>query len=642
MNLMPYIETFVWLAIMALATWSSTRSFLTKLTRAEKFAATIIISLLFSSWLTYGLWFIFGQQWGTSAARIIAAVLIVRDLRWYRTFTRFKLAPLLIEALRRHRTQSLLLLICISSATLLAYNYAFPVKEGAFYSSGPSWGDTVLHTSLASYFAENGVRTLALPVYPQAPLSYPFLIDLHLGLLYYLSSSWQASLFWPTFALLSSLALLWYRIGVRLTKSRLGASIWTSLIFFSGSAGGILLLLQHASTSFPAQIIDYTNVGNFDAATQLYMANITTSELLPQRTYLIGANLVFLIILLLISHFPRVTTKPESHVERRLAYFVAIIVGLMPFAHVHSFFVIGLILICFVASRWMSKRKPPRIWLRAAGISLAISAPQVYWQFSNSFTSSFSRWHFGWLTATNNNVLSFWFLNLGLLLPAIAIGAWWANKRQSTTSWQRLLALAGLILFIASNVYVFQPYIWDNMKFISYAYMLVLLPLCSALPYLWRKGTIQKIAIATSLIIILIPGFLSVSRQVIVWDKIFTAEDVAVAEHIKQSTAADATFLTAPKHNMPVAALAGRKIVLGYTGWLWTYGIDFSQTEIDTRKILAGDPQSPELLNKYSIDYIAITNDQAAEYDIDINVLNQRYTPIYQDAQWHVYQVNKS
>ena len=93
---------------------------------------------------------------------------------------------------------------------------------------------------------------------------------------------------------------------------------------------------------------------------------------------------------------------------------------------------------------------------------------------------------------------------------------------------------------------------------------------------------------------------------------------------------------------MPVAALAGRKIALGYTGWLWTYGIDFSQTEIDTRKILAGDPQSSELLSKYSVDYIAITNDQAAEYNIDIEALNQRYAPMYKNAQWHVYQVNKS
>lgn len=642
MNLTSFLIAGIWMLLMIFATWSGIRPLLTNLTRTEKVAITIILSLLFSSWLTYISWLVFGQLWGTGALGCIAVLLIARDYRWYRRTMRHNPLRTIKNAVRAFPTQSILAALCIISAAVLAYNYAFPIKEGAFYSSGPSWGDTVLHTSLASYFVENGVRTLVLPVYPQAPLSYPFLIDLHLGQLFYLTNSWQASLFWPTFALLSSLILLWYRIGVRLTKSRLGASVWTSLIFFSGSAGGILLLLQHASTSFPAQLIDYTNVGNFDAATQLYMANITTSELLPQRTYLIGVNLVFLTILTLISYYPRVLSKLNQDKENRLAYFVAIIVGLMPFAHVHSFFVIGLILICFVASRWMSERKPPWIWLRAAGVSLVIAAPQVYWQFSNSFTSSFSRWHFGWLTATNNNVLSFWLLNLGLLLPAILLGAWWASKRHSTTSWQRLLAFAGLILFVASNVYVFQPYIWDNMKFISYAYMLLLLPLCTALPAVWQRGRVQRILISLSLIIILIPGILSVSRQVIIWDKIFTAEDVAVAEYIKQSTPADTTFLTAPKHNMPVAALAGRKIALGYTGWLWTYGIDFSQTEIDTRKILAGDPQSSELLSKYSVDYIAITNDQAAEYNIDIEALNQRYAPMYKNAQWHVYQVNKS
>lgn len=627
--------------LMMLATWSSIRPLVTKFTRTEKIATSIIVSLLASSWLTYVCWYALGPQWGTAVLALLAAILIIRDYQWYLRAIQMFTWRNLVGIMRAHRARSISLITLIILTALLAYNYAFPLKDGALYSSGPSWGDTVLHNTLASYFVENGVRTLVLPVYPQAPLSYPFLIDLHLGQLFYLTNSWQASLFWPTFTLLTSLLLIWYRIGVRLTKSQLGANIWAALIFFSGSAGGILLLLQHASTNFPTQLIDYTNVGNFDATTQLFMANITTSELLPQRTYLIGANLVFLIMLLLISHFPRVLTKLSPHKEREVAYFIAVIVGLMPFAHVHSFFVIGLILICFVVSRWQCARKPPWVWLRAASVALIIAAPQVYWQFSNSFTSSFSRWHFGWLTATNNNVLSFWFLNLGLLVPAIMVGAWWAQNRPQDTSWQRLLALAGLILFVASNIYVFQPYIWDNMKFISYAYMLLLLPLCTALPYAWQKGHLQKIVISVSLIIILIPGILSVSRQMIIWDKIFTTEDIAVAEYIKQSTPADAIFLTAPKHNMPVAALAGRKIALGYTGWLWTYGINFSQTELDTRMILADDPRSSELLRQYSIDYIAITDDQAAEYQITIDALDQRYPTVYRNAQWHVYKVNK-
>ena len=58
---------------------------------------------------------------------------------------------------------------------------------------------------------------------------------------------------------------------------------------------------------------------------------------------------------------------------------------------------------------------------------------------------------------------------------------------------------------------------------------------------------------------------------------------------MRQNTPADAIFAVADEHNSPVPTLSGRRVMSGYPGWLWTYGLsDYAQKGADEAAILRG------------------------------------------------------
>nr|MDP9211871.1 hypothetical protein [bacterium] len=86
-------------------------------------------------------------------------------------------------------------------------------------------------------------------------------------------------------------------------------------------------------------------------------------------------------------------------------------------------------------------------------------------------------------------------------------------------------------------------------------------------------------------------------------------------------------WLTGQQVNNPVASLAGRRLVLGYTGWLWSYGLDFAQRESDVRRMYEGVPETPELLRQYRIDFVMIGPSERADegYAVNEAFFRERY-----------------
>jgi hypothetical protein len=80
-----------------------------------------------------------------------------------------------------------------------------------------------------------------------------------------------------------------------------------------------------------------------------------------------------------------------------------------------------------------------------------------------------------------------------------------------------------------------------------------------------------------------------------------------VAEWARLHTSPTAVFAVADEHNSPIPTLAGRRVLIGYPGWLWTYGMpDFVAKGADLKRILSGDPLAPDLVRKYGVDYVMI------------------------------------
>src|SRR5260370_7543300 len=85
------------------------------------------------------------------------------------------------------------------------------------------------------------------------------------------------------------------------------------------------------------------------------------------------------------------------------------------------------------------------------------------------------------------------------------------------------------------------------------------------------------------------------------------AGGLQVAEWVRVHTSPTAVFALANEHNSPIPTLAGRRVLIGYPGWLWTYGMpDYAAKGADLKRILTGDPLAPDLVRKYGADYVMI------------------------------------
>jgi hypothetical protein len=95
----------------------------------------------------------------------------------------------------------------------------------------------------------------------------------------------------------------------------------------------------------------------------------------------------------------------------------------------------------------------------------------------------------------------------------------------------------------------------------------------------------------------------------------------------------------APEHNSPIPTLAGRRELVGYPGWLWTYGLaDYVQKTDDDTKILQGNPAALDLVRKYGIDYVMI-GPQEIPRGGNRAYWEQHGTVVYDDGEYAVYRV---
>jgi hypothetical protein len=80
-----------------------------------------------------------------------------------------------------------------------------------------------------------------------------------------------------------------------------------------------------------------------------------------------------------------------------------------------------------------------------------------------------------------------------------------------------------------------------------------------------------------------------------------------VADWVRNHTDPQAIFAVADEHNNPIPTLAGRRVMIGYPGWLWTYGLkDYGQKGSDELAILRGDPSTGVLLCRYHVSYVLL------------------------------------
>jgi hypothetical protein len=459
-------------------------------------------------------------------------------------------------------------------------------------------GDLALHITYIREFA-NGVSIWPdNPIYPFGTIRYPAGIDLFNALLFKLGLDLRHGFIWV--GLLGSIATFY-------AFWRWGGVFAIAGFLFNGGLAGFAIL----------------NTGkwkDYEGLPTIAWKSIPLAMFVTQRglLYAIPAG-VLLLCQWQRKFFPADDEETASARRPPLPFWVECsLYATMPLFHVHTFLALSVALaFWFLIGTWIVRKQ----LLQLVGIAF-LPATFLVWIVSDHFAaSSLLGWQPGWVQKVGEFArpfFSFWFVNFGLWLPLtlILLGLcfWQAWRRAS--SLKRLpdniafLAPAAVIFIFACLVRTAQ-WEWDNTKIFIWAYFMVL-------PFLWRD-LIARWPIApraATCFLLFASGFVSLlgglNTSQPAYDFAMRSEVDGVALGLR-NIPAEARFAAFPTFNHPLL-LNGRKMVLGYSGHLWSQGFDYRPIEDQLNSLMNGAPDWQEIAVELRAGYLFWGRDEKANY----------------------------
>ena len=475
-----------------------------------------------------------------------------------------------------------------------------PEGGGVFTGDDHNLGDLPFHLAIVTSFLYGHNFPPEHPELMGARLTYPFVVDLAAALLMAAGATARQALRLENLALGWALVGLLHRFALRLTRDRLAALLAPVLAMASGglgflllshdvdpSAGGLVALLRHPTR-------DYTIMPQGP----LRWGNLAVTMLVPQRSFLLGLPL-FLIVATL--WWQAIGDDDRGRARRRLLA-AGIVTGLMPLAHAHAFLTaLG------VGTALALLFPDARGWARSLLAALVLATPQVLLISSGTAmqAGTFIGLQFGW-DRGDEGVLRFWWLNLGLFIPALLVALLWRWPRLVDGRTLRFY-LPFTLCFLVPNLVRLSPWIWDNVKFMVWWHLVSAVLVALLLARLLRAGGGARAAAAVLFVLLTLSGALDLWRMASgsILLPVVTPEGTVFADEIRAATPPGAVILHAPTYNSEVY-LAGRRSVIGYPGHIWSQGLAAGTREDDVKRLYAGTPYADALLARYGVGYVLV------------------------------------
>ena len=561
-------------------------------------AGQMTITTLFLAALSAGLPFLLLLRRRVRAALVHDFVAVIPTRIPSRRRSAFGLAALLLS----------LLLFRLFQGTMYSQD------GGIFTNNNNNLGDLPFHFSVIQGFLHGANFPPQDTEYAGARLTYPFLIDFVTAQLMEVGASAAAAFLLQSFLLMLASIGLFYRAALLMTRSVFATIVAPLLFLFSGGLGFLhffqdphvgrtwLDLLRHVPR-------EYTMNGDEG----LRWGNALTTLLTTQR----GLPLAIPFALSVCTIWWQERGNRGDGASMRRSVAAGALTGMLPLIHGHTFLMLLLVGGIFAFSDLVNALRPGRAQFKACivkwalffGIAVVLAIPQTLLLSQGSAVdkAGFFAYEPGWV-ADPGNLAGFWWLNLGLFIPLLVV-ALLARRHGRPLIGRRLryFYLPFLVCFLLPNIVRLAPWDMDNMKIFLYWHLASSIVVASLLAWLWRRNLALK---AVSLVLVAsltLSGALDVLRVVegVQSQQIFDQNGIAFANAVQVATPPNSVILHYPLHNHPLL-LAGRHLVMGYEGHLWSHGIDSHVRKHDVQEIYAGAPDARALIAKYHIDYVVV------------------------------------
>lgn len=442
---------------------------------------------------------------------------------------------------------------------LLYYN-----QGGVYTLDMNNFGDLSLHIQYIRHIASGARFWPDDPGYAGTLLRYPIGIDLYNALWQTLHVPLDSHLFLTGLALTIVTVSLFHR----------WMGWWGVGAFFLN--GG----LENWKVLRAGQLIDLQNT--------VAWKNFFLSLWVPQRGYLFALPAGVYVIKTVIE-----VLLDERTLGREEKVVCASLWSALAWFNPHAFFIISIVLgVCILL--YKKFRTMLGIVLPAAAVGLAFSL------FALLGISRHGVVHLKWdWMANGQNFFRFWIVNLG---PWLLLAGWAVFElRRKEYARYRYMASVFFLLFFVFTWLMVAPWDWDNIKVILWLYLLI--------AWLIRRTVLSRMSpLAAFLIgcIVFFPGAVSVVSS---WPgngngvRLYSAAEMWQAKAALKDVPPDAVLAVAPDPNHP-AMFWGAAVAMGYTGHLWSHGIDYSEREQRLARIFRGEAGWRSLARDVGITHI--------------------------------------
>ena len=438
--------------------------------RKHKFASRIwlglALGLLMLTWLPSLFALIVGF---TVTAQILSAAVALLGALGCAIILAFRRKKGKIGSYRFGRDWTVLILsvpILILCLALLNTHILHQAENGSIWVGQVTYGDLAMHLGFITSIAEQTTFPPQYSIFPGHALNYPFLCETSGASLYQLGASIRQAYIISAFYAFILVVFGVYMFFEQWLKRRSRAAFATILFFFGGGfgffyffdlskSGGLLSsLIQMRGQTVSQALLDgfYQTPTNMPAL-GLRWVNPIVDMLIPQRATLFGWAFLFPCLYLL--HGFAFERKRENVIP------LAVIAGLMPLIHTHSFLALGVIsavycVIDLIDVRFEKKRL--LAWVLYAGVTCLIAAPQlILFTFRQTSESGLVRFHMNWANEADS-YLWFYIKNLGLIFLFAPFAFLILPKRD------KKIYTGAILLFMIAECIEFQPNNYDNNK----------------------------------------------------------------------------------------------------------------------------------------------------------------------------------